>query len=326
MLRTRVTELLGIEHPIIGGGMQWLSRAELVAAISNAGGLGVLVSAPFSDPEGLREEIRRTRQLTDKPFGVNLSLFPSTRPLPNQGFAQVCAEERVALVETSGTRPPSEEAPILKAAGVKLMHKCTSARHALSAQDVGADMVAVVGYEAGGAIGRSYIASSVLTPRTVDMVDVPVLAAGGIADGRGLVAALSWGAEGVVIGTRFMASQECWAHPALKQALLRAQEADTVILERNLGNDHRMLNTELAQRVWEMEEKGAGLEELLPYISGLSARRMLETGDLDAGVVSCGQAVGFIHDLPTVKEVVDRIMAQAEETMARLGQLQWARV
>lgn len=321
MFKTRVTETLGIEYPIICGGMQWLGRAELIAAVSNAGGLGILVSAAFPTAEELRQEIRRTKELTDKPIGVNISLFPSAQPLAIMDYARVCVEEGVALVETSGFRAPTDLAPIFKEGGVKLMHKCTMVRHAQAAERAGADMVAVFGNEGGGAVGRGEIATPILVQRTVESVSIPVLAAGGISNARGFLAALAWGAEGVIMGTRFMITQECLAHPAFKEALVQADETQTIVLQRNIGNEHRMYKSETALKVAELEAKGAGLQELMPYIGGANARRMLETGDIDAGIVSCGQGIGLIHDIPTVKEVIDGIISGARELLGQLAQV-----
>lgn len=319
MFKTRVTEMLGIEYPILAGGMGGLSFAELVAAVSNAGGIGILVSAAHPTPEDLRAEIRKIRQLTDKPIGVNISLFPSVRPLPTEGYARVCAEEKVELVETSGVRTPGDLIPLLHAGGVKVMHKCTQVRHAVSAERAGCDLVCVVGYEGGGAKGLDDITTLVLVPATVDAVSIPVVAGGGISDARGFAAVMTLGAEAVVIGTRFMAARECWAHPDFKAALVRAADTDTIVTQQSINNPHRHMRTQASLKVAEMERRGASLEELLTIISGENARRLYETGNLDVGIFSCGQGVGLIHDIPTVKEIIDGMVQGAAEILRRVA-------
>lgn len=318
MLKTRITEMLGIEYPLIQGGMQWISRAELAAAVSNAGGLGIITSATFKDGDELRKEVLKAKELTGKPFGVNISLFPSVRPLPNDEFVAVVAEERLAAVETSGVRSPAEFIPRLHAAGVKVIHKAATVRHALKGAQAGADAVTVVGYENGGAVGMEDVTTMVLVPRAVDQIAVPVIAGGGIADARGFVAALALGAEGVVIGTRFMATQESPVHPRFKEWMLKSQENETVLVERSIRNTHRALRNEAAEKVLELEARGASFEELLLWIAGENYRKVILEGELAAGMAYCGQAVGLIDRIPTVKEVIDGIIDGARAIYERL--------
>jgi len=321
MFKTRVTEMLGIEYPIIQGAMLRASLAELVAAVSNAGGLGIMASAIFSNAKELRDEIRKAKSLTDKPFGVNINLFPATRPMPNEEFIDTLIEEGVGVVSTSGLRSPAPYMERLKRGNVKVIHKVTTVRHAIHGERVGADMIAAVGFEQGGNMGMDDIPTLVLVPRVVDSVKVPVLAGGGIADGRGLVAALALGAEGVVIGTRFLATLECNIHPNYKEWMLRSTESDTVVTQRSIKNTHRVLRNEAARKVQEMEARGAPLEEFFTVIKGEMGRKVMEEGELDAGMALCGLNVGLIHEVVSVKEVIDSIVNQAEAIGGRLNSL-----
>lgn len=321
MFKTRITEMLGIQYPIIKGGMAVISRAELVAAVSNAGGLGILISAHFTSGEELRQEIRRTKNLTNKPFGVNISLFPSQKPLPNSDFVDVIIDEKVAVAETSGIRGPGEFAPRLKKGGVKLIHKCAYVKHAVVAEREGADAVTVVGVENGGATGMEDVTTMVMVPLAVDAVKIPVLAGGGIGDARGLVAALALGAEGVVMGTRFMAVKESPLHPRAKEWMLRSKETDTVIVERSIRNTHRSLRNKATDKVLDMESKGATLQDLLPFIGGQGAHKVYIDGDLDAGMAYCGEVVGQINDIPTCQEVIDRMVKGAMSIRERLDKV-----
>lgn len=322
MFKTRVTEILGIEYPIIAGGMMWLSTAEFAAAVSNAGGLGIITSANFTTASGLREEIRKAKSLTDKPIGVNINLFlREGAPWPTEEFIGVVIEEGIEAVETSGIRSPAEYIPRLKEANVKVMHKVTTVRHALSAEQAGADIVGIIGSAQGGAVGMDEVTTMVIVPATVDALKVPVVAGGGIGDARGFVAALTLGAEGVIIGTRFMATKECPGHPKFKEWLLRARENDTVILERSIRMTHRALKNRAAEKVLEMEARGASLEELLPLIGGESNKKLLFEGELDAGIAHCGQIVGLINEIPTVKELIEGIMVEAKAISKRLASL-----
>jgi NADH:quinone reductase (non-electrogenic) len=311
-LKTRVTEILGIEYPIICGGMNLISTGEFAAAVSNAGGLGVITSASLGTPERLRDEIHKARDFTDKPFGVNINMFPSVRPMPNKEYVEVIVEEGVKAVETSGFRDPSEFVPRLKEGKVKIMHKATTLRHCLKAQQIGADMVAIVGSENGGATGMEDVSTLVLVPALCDLVRIPVIAGGGLADGRGLAAALALGAEGVVMGTRFIATQECPVHPNYKQLLVNATERDTAVILKSITNTHRVIKNEHANKILEMEATKAPLEELLPYIGGEASRQFYLTGDIEVAPAMAGQAVGLIHDIPTVGELMKSIVGQAE--------------
>lgn len=310
--------MLGIEYPIIQGGMVPVSRAELAAAVSNAGGLGILVSAIFESGGQLREEVRKTKSLTDKPFGVNISLFPTARSLPNDEFIDVIIDEKVCAVESSGIRAPEEYVEPLTKANVKLIHKCAAVRHAQTAERIGVDAVTVVGFATGGALGMYDVTTMVLVPLTIDTVNIPVIAGGGISDARGFVATLALGAEGVVMGTRFMASKECPAHPKFKEWLLTAKETETMVIERSIRNTHRVLRNEASEKVQEMEERGAPLEDLLTIISGERGRELFIEGHLEAGVAPCGQAVGLIRDIPDVKEIIEGIISEARLIGQRL--------
>jgi len=321
MFKTRVTEMLGIEYPIIQGTMLRASLAELVAAVSNAGGLGIMASAIFSNAQELRDEIRKAKSLTDKPFGVNINLFPATRPMPNEEFIDTLIEEGVGVVSTSGVRSPEPYMERLKKGNVKVIHKVTTVRHALHGEQVGADIIAAVGFEQGGNMGMDDIPTLVLIPRVVDSVKVPVLAGGGIADGRGFVAALALGAEGVVIGTRFLATHECNVHTNYKEWMLRSTESDTVVTQRSIKNTHRVLKNEAARRVQEMEARGAPLEEFFTVIKGEMGRKVMEEGEIDVGMALCGLNVGMIHEVVSVKEVIDSIINQAEAIGGRLNSL-----
>jgi nitronate monooxygenase len=322
MFKTRVTEILGIEYPIIAGGMMPLSTAEFAAAVSNAGGLGIITSANFTTASGLREEIRKAKTLTDKPLGVNINLFlREEAPWPTEKFIEVVIEEEIKAVETSGIRSPAEYIPRLREANVKVMHKVTTVRHALKAEQVGADLVGIIGSEQGGAVGMDEVTTMVIVPAAVNALEVPVVAGGGIGDARGFVAALALGAEGVIIGTRFMATKECPVHPKFKQWMLQARENDTVILERSIRMTHRALKNRTADKVLEMEARGASLEELLPLISGEGARKLFLEGELDAGIAHCGQIVGLINDIPTVKELIEGIVIEAKAIGKRLASL-----
>ncbi len=320
MIKTRITEMLGIDYPIIAGGMYLLSTAELAAAVSEAGGLGIIASTNFTTAAALREEIRRARGMTRKPLGVNINLFlREAAPWPNDEFIDVILEEGVEAVETSGVRTPEEYLPKLKEGNVKVIHKVTSVKHALSAQRIGVDAVGVVGVENGGAVGMDNVTTMVLVPAVVDALNIPVLAGGGLADARGFLAALALGAEGVIVGTRFMATRECPAHQSFKDWMVRARETDTVLVERSIRTTHRCLRNEMSGKILEMEARGASLEELLPYIGGETKKQLFLGGDLDGGVALCGQSVGLVHDIPSVKELMDNMVAGAIDSQKRLA-------
>lgn len=312
--------MLQIEHPILQGGMLWLSRAELVAAVSHAGGLGILSAATFPEKEDLQAEIRRTKGLTDKPFGVNIPLLPAIKPLDVEGIIDVLAQEKVPVVETAG-RSPEEYMPRLKQHGIKVMHKVTAVRFALKAEKIGCDLVVVDGFECAGHPGEDDVSSLVLLPAAVDAVSIPVVAAGGFADGRGLVAALALGAEGVMMGTRFMVSQEAPMHAKVKEHLLNLSERDTMFVLRSLRNTARVIKNPVAARVAEMENQGAGIEELLPLVSGKKELELMESGNMDSGLLHCGQVVGLIHDVPAVSEIMEKVVAEAAQVSGWLGQM-----
>ncbi len=317
MFETRLTKLLGIRYPIVQGGMQWVSRAELAGAVSEAGGLGILSALTFPTPEELAAEIERMRAVTDKPFGVNLTLLPTMRPANIEGYIDTIIGEGVKIVETAG-RSPEPYMERLKAANIKVIHKCTAVRFAKTAERIGCDAVSIDGFECAGHPGEEDVTSLILIPLTADAVKIPVIASGGFGDARGFVAALALGAEGVNMGTRFVATEEAPVHPKVKEWFLRASERDTMLVQRSLKNTGRVLRNPIAEKVAEMESRGAKLEDLAPLISGLRGKRLLETGELDYGLQSCGQVVGLIHDIPTVREVIDRIVKGAEEIIERL--------
>ena len=319
MFKTRVTELFGIEHPIVGGCMMHISGPEFVAAISNAGALGMMASAMFDTQEKFRQAVRRAKALTDKPFGVNLSLFPALRPIDNDLYVEVILEEGVPVVETSGHRPPERLLARLKAGGVKTMHKCVSVRHAASAERAGVDAVTVFGTEGGGHIGELGLTTMVLVPRAADVLEIPMLAAGGIADGRGLLAALALGADGITIGTRLLLTEECPIHDNLKQALAAATEQDTLPVLGSLHNTLRAWKNPAALKVAELETTGGELGEILALVAGTETKRMFKEGDVDAGVIACSQSIGLVREIRPVAEVISGMVREAAALAAGLG-------
>ncbi len=320
MLKTRFTELTGIEYPIMCGGMFQVGRGELAAAVSEAGGLGTITSVTQETPENLRKEIRKIRSLTKKPFAVNLNLFPRAKPTPNDEFIEVLLEEGVRIVETSG-RSPEAFIQKLKDGGCVVIHKVPGVRYAKTAERIGVDAVSVVGFETGGHPGMEDIGSVVLTPMVVDALNIPVLAGGGFGDGRGLAAALALGAEGIVMGTRFMAVKESIVHQKVKEWMAEASEMDTVIVQKTIGSPSRVAKNQVAMEVVDLESKGAGLEQLLPLIRGERGKKVYLEGDLDAGIWSCGQVVGLIKDAPTAKQLIDRIVSDAQRTFRSMGKV-----
>ena len=317
MLKTRITELFGIEYPIIGGGMLWLSRAELVAAISNAGGLGIISSATFESSSDLRDEIRKTKSLTDKPFGVNIPFIPTIRDISYEEIIQTVIDEGVKIVETAG-RSPEPYMPTFKEAGVKVMHKTPGVRYAQTAERVGVDAVAILGYEAAGHIGLDDVTNFVLIRRAAQVLKVPVLAAGAISDAASFVAALALGADGVVVGTAFMLAKESLAHDQIKEWMLEARENDTMLIQHSIRNTARVMKNPPAEKTLEMENKGATLEELIPVISGLKEKELMETGNKEAGIIHCGQVVGVIDQVKSIKEIIDDMVNGAQEIGGRL--------
>jgi nitronate monooxygenase len=322
MIKTRVTEMLGCKYPIISGTMARISNPEWVAAASNAGACAVLASANFKNPDDLRDAIKKTQSLTDQPFAVNINLFPALMPQDKlEDYVDATLEEGVKIIETSGHKAPEDLVPKFRDGGATWIHKCAGVRYAKKGASLGADIVTVVGYENGGATGRLDIGTMVLTPSVVDALEIPVIAGGGISDGRGIAAALALGAEGVNMGTRLMATKECPIHDNLKQAFVDAAETDTVLALRSVNNTHRLWNNKAAQNVLELESQGAALFQLIQAASGDKAQKMYKEGDIDLGVVACGQGVGLIKDVPTVKELLDRLMAETEDIISRLDRL-----
>lgn len=317
MFKTWLTEGLGIKYPIIQGSMLWLSRAELVSAVSNAGGLGILNAGTFSTAEDFRQEIRKTKSLTDKPFAVNITLMPTRRQINWGEYINAAIEEGVTIFETSG-KSPEPYMEWFKEAEAKVLHKVARIRDAKKAEQLGVDAVIVVGFEGGGHLGMEDVSSLVRLPVCVDAVKIPVIAAGGFGDGRGLVAALALGAEGVLMSTRFMASKECPLHPNIKERLLQTDEAGTMLIERSIRNTARVIRTEFSSKILEMEEKGATLEELFPWIDGARSKRSYVSGDTSDSILYSGQVVGLIHEIPSVKEIIDSIMSEARLVGQRL--------
>ncbi len=319
MFQTKITGMFGIKYPIVVGTMMHLSRAEMVAAASNAGALGVLASAIFQTQEEFRLEIKKLKGMTDKPFAVNLNLFPAMRPIDNREYLEVIFKEGINVVETSGHKAPDELAKDLKAQGITLIHKCVGVRYALKAESIGADVVTVVGYENGGATGTLDITTLCLVPRVVDALKIPVIGGGGVADGRGFLALLALGAQGVIMGTPLLVAEECPIHPQLKQALIEATELDTMIVMRSIQNSHRVWINEVAKKLAEMEKQQAGLPEIIRVAAGEKAKRMFQEGDLNAGVISCGQGVGLVKKVMPMKDIIEGIVHQADELRKKLS-------
>jgi nitronate monooxygenase len=317
-MKTRITELFGIEHPIIQGGMHYVGFAEMAAAVSNAGGLGIITALTQRTPELLSREIARCREMTDRPIGVNLTFLPSVTPPDYPGYVRAIIEGGVRIVETAGNNP-AKWLPVLKEHGVKVIHKCTSVRHSLKAEAIGCDAVSVDGFECGGHPGEDDVPNFILLPRAAEELKIPFVASGGMADGRSLVAALSLGAEGMNMGTRFIATKEAPVHENVKQAIVAASELDTRLVMRPLRNTERVLNNPAVERLLEKEKAlGAALkfEDIAGEVAGVYPRIMTQ-GDMDAGAWSCGMVAGLIHDIPTCKELIDGIMKDAEAIIAR---------
>jgi nitronate monooxygenase len=319
MFETRITKMLGIKYPIIGGTMMSISDADFTAAISSAGGMGTLASIMYQTKDEFAAAIDRIRQLTDKPFSVNLNFFPAQFPVSQSEYTEVMIDKGAKIVETSGhTAPPVELCRRFKETGMIWIHKCIGLRYALKAQSLGADIVTVVGFEMGGATGKFDLGTIVVVPTIAKGVKVPVIGGGGVIDGRGLLAVLSLGAEAVIIGTRLLVTKECPIHDRLKQALINATELDTMIVMKTLAA-HRVWINVAATKCAEAEATDAGFEELIKIASGDSARKVYFEGDLDAGIVPCGQGIGQVHDIPTVKDLFDEIMAEAAEVATGLA-------
>ncbi len=327
MLATRITELLGIEHPIVQGGMQWVGRAELASAVSNAGALGILTGLTQPTPEALAKEIARCREMTDRPFGVNLTILPTLKPVPYDEYAAAIVDSGVKIVETAG-RNPEPYLPMFKANGVKVLHKCTSVRHAMKAEAIGCDAVSIDGFECAGHPGEDDVPGLILIPAAADKLTIPMIASGGFGDARGLVAALALGADGINMGTRFMATEEAPIHQNVKDALVAGGERNTALIFRPLRNTARIYRNKVAEEIRGIEDAklDAGekvtIDDLMHLVSGERGRKVYEEGDIDFGIWSAGQITGLIHDVPSCAELVHRIVAEAEEIIdSRLGGL-----
>ena len=317
-MKTKITELFGIEHPIMQGGMHYVGLAELAAAVSNAGGLGTITGLTQRTAKDLANEIARCKDMTDKPFAVNLTFLPTLNPPDYPAYVKAIIEGGVTVVETAG-RNPQSVLPYLKDAGIKVIHKCTSVRHALKAQKIGCDAVSVDGFECGGHSGEDDIPNMILLPRAAEELEIPFLASGGMANAHSLVAALAMGAEGINMGTRFMATQEAPIHQNVKQAILDANELDTRLIMRPLRNTERVLNNSAVERLLEKEKnlgKDIKFEDIIEEVAGVYPK-VMQQGTMDAGAWSCGMVVGLIHDIPTCKELIDRIMSDATEIIQK---------
>ncbi|TGD71335.1 nitronate monooxygenase [Mangrovimicrobium sediminis] len=311
-LKTRFSELLGIEYPIVQGGMMWVGRAELAAAVSNAGGLGILTALTQPSPDDLRKEIERCRTMTDKPFGVNLTILPSVNPPPYAEYRKAIIEMGVKIVETAGHNP-QEHVEDFKAHGITVVHKCTAVRHAVSAQKMGVDAISIDGFECAGHPGEDDIPGLILIPAAADKVTIPMIASGGFGDGRGLVAALALGAEGINMGTRFCATKEAPIHDNIKQLLVENDERDTNLIFRSLRNTGRVAKTSRSSQVVDiLKNPEAEFKDVAHLVKGADGRVALETGDVDAGLVWAGQIQGLIHDIPSCEELIKRIVSEAE--------------
>lgn len=318
-MKTRVTQILGIEHPVVQGGMQWVATAELAAAVSNAGALGIVSALTTGSPENLAREIKRCRELTDRPFGVNLTVLPSIRPPPYDEYRDVIVAEKVPVVETAGNNP-GPFVDTFKAHGITTIHKCTSVRHALKAESLGVDIVSIDGFECAGHPGEDDVPGLVLIPAATARLRIPVLASGGIADGRGLVAALALGAEGISMGTRFMCTLESPIHPKIKDTIVAATELDTELIFRPLRNTSRVSSNSVSRQTVEVLANGGLFKDVKELVAGARGRRVYTEGDPESGVWTVGMVQGLIHDVPGCSELVARIVQEAEDLIdSRLG-------
>ncbi len=311
MIKTRFTEMFGVEHPIAQGGMQWVGRATLVSAVANAGALGFITALTQPTPEALTEEIRRCREMTDKPFGVNLTILPAIKPPPYAEYRQAIIEAGIKIVETAGNKP-QEHVDEFKKHGIKVIHKCTSVRHGLSAERMGVDALSIDGFECAGHPGEDDVPGLILIPAAADKIAIPMIASGGFGDARGLVAALALGAEGINMGTRFMATRESPIHENVKQQMVVNDERATDLIFRTMRNTSRVARNAISQQVVELERSGAKFEDVRDLVAGTRGRVVYETGDPDHGIWSAGQIQGLIHDVPSCAELVHRIVAGAE--------------
>ncbi|MBV44692.1 MAG: nitronate monooxygenase [Rhodobiaceae bacterium] len=315
-MKTRITELFNIEHPIIQGGMHFVGFAELVAAVSNAGGLGIITALTQPTPEDLAKEIARCHEMTDKPFGVNLTFIPSFKDPPYDEYIDAIIQGGINIVETAG-RNPEKYMEQMKAADIKIIHKCTSVRHSLKAESIGCDAVSVDGFECGGHPGEDDIPNGILLPRAAEELKIPFVASGGMANARSLVSALAFGAEGINMGTRFIATKEAPVHQNVKERLVEASELETKLVMRSLRNTERVLMNSAVEQIMQIEDSHGSsgdpnelLKEIRPLVAG--SERVLRDGDLEAAAWSCGMVAGLIHDIPTCKELIDQIMKEAE--------------
>jgi NADH:quinone reductase (non-electrogenic) len=315
-MKTRVTELLGIRYPVIQGGMQWVGRAELASAVSNAGGLGILTGLTQPTPQALRQEIERCRSLTDAPFGVNMTIFPTITPPPYEAYIDVIIEADVKIVETAGSKAV-EFWPKMQAAGISIIHKCVAVRHALTAERLGVDAVSIDGFECAGHPGEEDVPGLVLIPLAARALKVPLIASGGIADGRGMAAALALGAEGVNMGTRFQVTQEAPVHEEIKRALVQSNERDTQLIFRTLGNTARVLRNAVSEEVIAREKAGCKFEDIRQLVAGARGRKALERGDPNGGIISAGMVIGLIDDVPTCGELLQRIVRECRAHLNR---------
>lgn len=314
MIKTRITELLGIQHPIVQGGMMGVGIAEMASAVSNAGGLGILTALTQPTPEDLTKEIARCREMTDKPFGVNLTILPAIKPPPYAEYAAAAAEGGIKIIETAGQNP-EPFMPLFKKHGIKVIHKCTSVRHAVKAQKLGVDAVSVDGFECAGHPGEDDVPNLVLLPASAQQLTIPFLASGGFGNGKGLAAALCLGADGINMGTRFMATKEAPVHENLKQAMVEATERDTALIFRTLHNTARVFKNSVAKEVVEIENRDGQTEfkDIMHLVSGERGRAAMAKGEIDGGIWTAGQVIGLINDIPSCQELLDRIISEAEE-------------
>jgi NADH:quinone reductase (non-electrogenic) len=313
-LRTRVTELLGVPYPIIQGGMQWVGRAEMASAVSNAGAFGILTALTQPTPEALAQEIRRCRNMTDRPFGVNMTMFPSIKPQPNAEYIDAIIDSGINIIETAGNQS-TEYFQKIKGAGLKIVHKCVAVRHALTAQRLGVDAISIDGFECAGHPGEEDVPGLILIPLAARALQIPVIASGGIADGRGMAAAFVLGAEGVNMGTRFQITREAPIHDNIKQALVEATERETRLLFRTLRNTARVWRNDIADRVVAKEQQGCTFEDIKDLVAGTRGREALEKGDPQGGVVAAGLALGLIDDVPSCDELVQRMVFECIERL-----------
>ena len=321
MLRTRFTELVGIEHPIVQGGMQWVGRAELAAAVSEAGGLGIITALTQPTPDDLRKEIARARTLTKKPIAVNLTILPAITPPPYAEYRQAIIDSGIKIVETAGNKP-QEHVDEFKKHGIKVIHKCTSVRHALSAERMGVDAISIDGFECAGHPGEDDTPGLILIPAAADKVKIPMIASGGIGDGRGLAAALCLGAEGVNMGTRFMATKESPIHQKVKEQIVAHDERSTELIFRTMRNTSRVAKNPISSKVVEMEKHGAKFEDVRELVAGARGKQVYATGDWEDGIWTAGQVQGLIHDIPSCAELITRMVRDAEEIIrGRVGRM-----